>query len=936
VDYSKTLNLPKTDFPMKANLAQREPQIQSMWADMGLYKRLLEKPAPRGLFVLHDGPPYSNGDIHIGTALQNKVPKDIVVRYHTMRGFRSPYVPGWDCHGMPIENNVAKEFHKAKKTPTKLELRRRCREYAAHYVNVQREQFMRLGISGDWENPYLTMATPFEARIISVFGEMAEAGYIYRGLRPIHWCPECQTALAEAEIEYEDSTSPSIYVRFPLRRDPNGVFAGLDGSKWTVIWTTTPWTIPANIAVAVHPDHTYAILKRPDGYYLVAEELARSIASAVGWELEPTNGEAPSSDLEPVSVVKRVKGANLEGVVFGHPLFDRDSPVVLAEYVTLDTGTGVVHTAPGHGREDFETGRKYGLEILCPVDASGHFTQEAGPFAGMSIRKGDKAVTSALADAGALMAEGTIQHSYPHCWRCHGPLIFRTTVQWFMNVDHNNLRQRCLEAIQKVKWYPPESINRISSLMATRPDWCLSRQRAWGVGIPVFYCNSCKAQILSRETIEHVRALVERESSDVWFEREASELLPPGYTCPECGGSSFRKEDDILDVWFDSGSTCRAVLEDRPELRFPADLYLEGYDQHRAWFNYSLIVAMSTKGEPPYRAVVTNGFTVDEAGRKMSKSRGNVVNPLRLTERYGADVLRLTAASVNYFEDVRLGDETLSRVSDVYRRIRNTFRFLLGNLYDFNPATDAVPYNQMLEVDRWALNRLQDVVAEVIRGYDAYEFHPVFYQLNQFCAVDMSAFYLDVLKDRLYTSAARSKQRRSAQTALYEIVGVLARVAAPVLVHTTEEVWQHLRKIDPTLPESVHLAEFPEPKAEYRSPELAKRWEPILALRDAVNKALENARTEKRISQPLAARVKLSLPASLYVCMEPYKNELASLFIVSQVELTQSPGEEPTTIEVEPAPGEKCARCWLVLESVGSNPQHPSLCHRCVEVVAAG
>ena len=918
MDYSKTLNLPKTEFPMKANLAQREPEIQKYWADIGLYRKLQERPAPKGLFILHDGPPYSNGDIHIGTALQNKVPKDIVVRYHSMCGYRSPYVPGWDNHGMPIENNVTKEFQKAKKTPTKLELRRRCREYAAHFVNVQREQFMRLGISGDWENPYLTMSPEFESRIVAVFGELAQAGYIYRGLRPIHWCPECQTALAEAEIEYEDKTSPSIYVRFPLREDPNGVFPS-DGARWTVIWTTTPWTIPANLAVAVHPDFTYVVARHNGDLYLVAHELLPSIAEAVGWD-NP-------------QVVKTLRGADLQGLIFRHPLFDRDSPVVLADYVTLDAGTGVVHTAPGHGREDFATGRKYNLGVLCPVDQSGHFTAEAGPFAGMHIRKGDRAVITSLEEAGCLLDEGTIQHSYPHCWRCHGPVIFRATVQWFMSVDHADLRRRALEAIQRVRWYPPESINRITAMVSNRPDWCLSRQRAWGVGIPVFYCNSCNAEVLTEETINHICELVRRETADVWYARDASELLPPGFTCPNCGAADFSKEEDILDVWFDSGSTCRAVLEGRPELRFPADLYLEGHDQHRGWFNSSLMVAMATKGEPPYRAVITNGFTVDERGRKMSKSLGNVVHPMKLIERYGADVLRLAAASFNYFEDIRLGDEALTRVADVYRRIRNTFRFILGNLYDFNPAADSVPYEQMLEIDRWALHRLQELVSETTSAYDAYEFHPVYYQLNQFCAVDMSAFYLDVLKDRLYTFPAGSLQRRSAQTAFFEIATVLARIAAPILVHTTEEVWQHLRKLDRSLPESIHLADFPVVRSEYRDDALAARWEKLLLLRDSVNKALEEARTEKRISQPLEAKVKLLLPEPEYSSVAPYRDELATLFIVSQSELELSTDGAEAVIMVEPAQGEKCARCWLVSKTVGQNTEHPKLCHRCIKAV---
>jgi isoleucyl-tRNA synthetase len=930
MDYKSTLNLLKTEFPMKANLASREPEIQQFWNELDLYRRTQEKDAPRGLFFLHDGPPYSNADVHIGTVVQNKVPKDFVVRYRTMRGFRSPYVPGWDNHGLPIENNVTKEFMQKGHHPTKVELRKRCREYAAHYVGVQREQFRRFGITGDWENPYLTMSPEFEATIVGVFGELAAQGAIYRGLKPIHWCPTDRTALADHEIEYEDHVSPSIYVRFPLRSDPNGVFDGAPNA-YTVIWTTTPWTIPANMAVAVHPDAEYVVAEHSGDRYLVAEALLGPLAALLGWTTE--GEEAPA-------VLKRLPGSTLEGLVFTHPLgrtepfYDRASPVVLADYVTLDTGTGVVHTAPGHGREDFMTGQRYGLEVLNPVDESGHFTEKAGPFEGLDLKAGNKAVIQALADAGNLLHQSRIEHSYPHCWRCHNPVIFRATTQWFMNIDHDGLRQRMLAEIEKVSWFPAEAIQRITAMVGGKPDWCLSRQRSWGVALPVFYCAGCGEPVVTPETIARVKQLVLDSNSDVWFEKSAEELLPEGFKCPGCGAASgFRKEEDVLDVWFDSGSTCRAVLELRPELRYPADVYLEGNDQHRGWFNSSLTLGVATKGEPPYRAVVTHGMTVDEDGKKLSKSKGNFIHPLKMAQQYGADVLRLASASFDYFGDMRLGEETLKGVGDSYRRLRNTFRFLLGNLYDFLPGLDEVDYTEMEELDRWALHRLNDVVEAAVAAFDRYEYHPVMTLVSQFFSVELSAFYLDVLKDRLYIAGAYSKERRSAQTALWHLAHTLTRLLALILVHTMEEVWQQLRWIEPDLCESVHLAEFPEPRPEWRNPELAERWSELMGVRDEVNKALEEAKNEKRVGQPREAEVDLRADGTLYPLLDRYRNDLASLFIVSRVELSQGNDGERLAVHVQPAAGEKCARCWLVKPDVGSHDRFPDLCDSCATIV---
>jgi isoleucyl-tRNA synthetase len=920
MDYSRTLNLPKTDFPMRADLAKREPDFQRFWEEIDLYRRSLEKEAPKGTFILHDGPPYSNGDIHMGHAL-NKILKDIIVKFKTMDGYRSPYVPGWDNHGMPIENNVAQEFRKKKLRPSRLELRRRCREYAAQWVETQRKEFRRLGVRGDWDNPYLTMAPEFEATIVAVFGDLARAGYIYRGLKPIHWCPTDETALAEAEIEYEEKTSPSIYVRFPLVDDPNNIFQRPGDRNFTIIWTTTPWTIPANLAVAVHPDFDYVLVDAGEERYLLAQGLLEATMKAIG--------------VTEYQVVATYRGAELMGLVFRHPIFERPSPVVTAEYVTLDAGTGVVHTAPGHGREDFMTGQKFGLPILNPVDPSGHFTEEAGPFAGMDLKTGDRAVIDRLGEEGALLAEETVRHSYPHCWRCHGPLIFRATVQWFMDIDHNEHRRRCLEAINEVRWYPPESIHRITSMVANRPDWCLSRQRSWGVGIPVFYCAGCEKEILTDEALAAVHRLVREQGSDAWFELEAAAILPAGFRCPHCGAAEFTKETDILDVWFDSGSTCRGVLEERPELRFPADVYLEGSDQHRGWFNSSLMIGVGTRGQAPYRAVVTNGWMLDANGRAMHKSWGNAISPMEVVNKYGADILRLWVASTDYFQDVRLGEEILKRVTDAYRRIRNTFRYMLSNLYDFDPAAHTVPYGELPEIDRWALHQLAELTDRCREGYEAYEFHRVYHAVHNFCAVEMSAFYLDVLKDRLYTFTAESPGRRAAQTVLFALAESLARLLAPVLSHTCEEVWRFLPAAGEERPASVQLAPFPEADPAWRDEALATRWSEILAVRDEVNRALEDAKQAGAVEKPLNARVTVAAPGPLHARLSSMGDQLANVFIVSQAELKMNGADGAVHVTVEPAPGDRCDRCWLVLPTVGSDAEHPTLCHRCVPAVRA-
>lgn len=918
-EYRATVNLPRTDFPMRGDLPHKEPDIHKFWEEIDLYKKSLEKPSPRGRYTLHDGPPYSNGDVHVGNAMQNKLPKDFITRYRTMQGYCAPYIPGWDNHGLPIENNVAAEFRKAGKTPTRLEIRQKCREYASHWVNVQREQYKRLGIRGDWDNPYLTMAHDFEAAEVKVFADLALGGYIYRGLRPIYWCVYDETALADAEIEYEMHTSPSIHVRFSLKHDPEAVFGEHPQENcYSIIWTTTPWTIPANVATAAHPDVEYVVVEVGDDRYLIAKGLLEKVLEAI---------EAPKH-----KIIKTVQGRKLDGVVFKHPLYERESPVVFADYVTMDEGTGLVHTAPGHGREDFLTSQEYNLEVLNPVDDRGYFTEEAGQFAGLHILKqGNPAVVNALREVGSLLAESAVEHSYPHCWRCHNPVAFRTTVQWFLNMEHKDLRKRILKALNEVDWLPGDSIIRMRALMESAPDWCLSRQRSWGVGIPVFYCDACGVEIMTEESLDSVVKLVEDKGSDSWFDVPAEEILPEGFKCPGCGGTAFTKEEDILDVWFDSGSTWHAVVEARPELDFPADLYYEGYDQFKAWFGKSLIVSMAVKDQAPYKQVAAHGFVVDALGRAMHKSRGNVVKTTDVTSKFGADIVRLAAASFDVFGDARLSDEVLQRSTDAYRRIRNTFRFLLSNLYDFNPERDRVDYKRMIEIDRWILHRLQQLVREVTASYDSLEFHRVFHLTHNFCAVDLSALYLDILKDRLYASAASSRERRSAQTAMFELMSVLVRLLAPIISHTTEEIWRYIPGKKPV--DSVHLTDFPGIVSQYVDEPLAERWQRLLEVREEVYRHIEQARQSGVIGKPLESKVTLEAPAELYKFLKNYERDLPPIFIVSQVELQETPG--PFEVTVSPPEGRKCERCWLVLTTIGGVPEHPTLCERCAAAIVA-
>ena len=888
---------------------------QKTWATHETYKKTALRPG-HDPFILHDGPPYSNGDIHMGHAL-NKILKDTIVKYKAMRGFAAPYVPGWDNHGLPIEVNVAKEFRKAGTTPDKVTLRRRCREYAEEFVQRQREQFQRLGVRGDWSNPYLTMNRDFEAAIVKTFGEMAEKGFVYRGLKPVQWCVTDETALADAELEYKDVKDSSIYVRFPLRKDPHGVFMDTPHDRcFTIIWTTTPWTIPANVAVTVSATFDYVVAMTDAGdVYVVAQGLLEKTMQAVG--------------VESYEVLRVLLGRDLSGLVFKHPLFDRDSLLVHAEYVTLDAGTGVVHTAPGHGKEDFDTGQAYDLATVQPVQNNGVYDETAGEFAGLHVFKaGNARVIERLKEEGMLLAQQEYLHSYPHCWRCGNPVIFRATVQWFMSIDHDGFRERAIDAINSVEWFPSESVNRITAMVAGRPDWCLSRQRAWGVGIPVFYYKG--QPVLTKQSVNAVYEMTLRDGSDAWYEKEPHEILPADFVCPFGGDvAEYTKETDVLDVWFDSGSTCRAVLELRPELSFPADVYLEGSDQHRGWFNSSLMVGVATKEAAPYRQVITNGWTLDDRGKAMHKSAGNAVPPSQIVNEYGADVLRLWVGSVNYFEDMRIGANIFKQTAENYRRVRNTLRYLLGGLYDFEPGRDTVSPDTLTELDRWALDKLQLLIEECTKGYEGYEFQRVSRAVNDFCATDMSSFYLDVLKDRLYADAVDSPTRRSSQTAMHEIASVLTRLVAPILCHTSEEVWQMLPGATDLSP-SVELTVFPEADPIFTDLTLRERWKSVLAFRDQVNRELEGARQAGVIKKSLEAKV--TLQGDWDAAMGFSDADLETILLVSQV--VRNPNAEETKIVIGIADGSKCPRCWLIRRDIGADSRYADVCKRCADAVA--
>jgi isoleucyl-tRNA synthetase len=917
MSYKDTLNLPKTEFPMRAGLPLREPERLAAWEERKLYERILEARKDAPMFLLHDGPPYANGSIHIGHAM-NKVLKDIVCKYKTLAGFRTPYRPGWDCHGLPIELEVEKKVGRARRAEMGIvEFRALCRDYADRFVGTQREEFRRLGVLGEWDRPYLTKDFDYEASEARELARTLETGGIYRSRKPVLWCASCRTALAEAEVDYADHHSTSVFVAFDVA-EPKGPLAPFaDRRPAVAIWTTTPWTLPANLAIAVNAAYTYALVEAGERSLVVAADMVEGLRDTLGLG----------------DVLATFPGHELEGLAARHPWIDRDSVLILGDHVTLEAGSGCVHTAPGHGEEDYVVGRAYGLEAYAPVDSSGCFTSEVPEFEGTFVFAANEGVIELLKERGALLAQAPLEHSYPHCWRCKKPIIFRATEQWFLSMEHADLRTNALREIDAVRWIPSWGRERIHGMVANRPDWCLSRQRSWGVPIIALHCRKCGQVEASKELALHAARLFETEGADAWFARDIADLTPEGTRCGGCGGSDFERETDILDVWFDSGVSFSAVVEADfgPDTR--ADLYLEGSDQHRGWFHSALLASTATRGRAPYAQVLTHGFVLDGDGRKMSKSLGNVVAPQDIIKNSGADILRLWVAAEDYRDDVRISDEIMKRLADSYRRVRNTARNLLGNLHDFDPATDAVAWEDMLELDRWALARLADFTDRCRKAYDNYEFHVVYHALNNFCSVDLSALYFDIVKDRLYCRGRDSVARRSAQTAMHHILGALARVIAPVLCFTADEIWCEMPHA-PGNPDSVFLNDFPLPEAAWRSPELVARWERIWALRATVTKALEERRKSGELGHSLDSRVRLSLSAADLKLVEGVGAEgLAEIFIVSQVELAEGEGE--ARVEVLAPLGAKCGRCWNFSEAVGSFADHPEICGRCHDVVAA-
>ena len=940
LDLKKTVNLPRTEFSQKANLGQMEPERLKKWQEMGLYDQVLKAREGRQKFILHDGPPYANADIHIGTAL-NKILKDFVVKTRSMMGFEAPYVPGYDCHGLPIETIVEKKLADKGKNKNDIPVasfRRICREHASTAMNGQTRDFQRLGILGEWATPYLTMSAEYESSTARLFGKFLDRGFVYKGLRPVYWCIHDQTALAEAEVEYREHTSPSVYVKFPLKTDPAEIDGALAGKNvFVVIWTTTPWTLPANLGITVHPDFDYSAIEVSDGeVFIVASELAKAFSETCGF-----------AEYEEIA---RFKGTKLDRMEAKHAWLDRTSLIMNGDHVTLGeadaeveldvrfenksavkSGTGCVHTAPGHGADDFAISKKYGLEIYAPVDAAGRFTPEVEHFAGEDVFTANSKIVTFLRETGALVHSETYAHRYPHCWRCKNPVIFRATPQWFVSmdeaVDGSSLRNRALDEIAKVKWHPGWGEGRMGNMFKGRPDWCVSRQRFWGVPIPVFYCQSCEEAVADPKIIDHVADIFAVETADAWYARPEHELLPEGYKCAKCDSADFRKETDILDVWFDSGSSCVAVLETRGDtLRFPADVYLEGGDQYRGWFNSSLSCGIAAHDRAPYKQIITHGWVVDGEGRKQSKSIGNVTAPKEIIDGSGADVLRLWAAAVDYTEDVRCSEEILSRVVDAYRKFRNTLRYALGNLDGFDPVKDSVSVNHMEEIDVWALAGLNEVTEKVLAAYEAYDFQAAYNAIYSFCTINLSARYFDIIKDRLYIRAPKSVARRSAQTALYQITDTLCRLMSPILAFTSDEAWENLP--GQTLA-SVHLAEFPK-VADADNSGLAAKWERIFEIRDEVLKALETARNDKQIGSSLEAKVILTTDATTTRLLLDYYEQLRYIFIVSQVEVHEGDG---MSVEIARADGEKCERCWNYSVRVGEFSKYGSVCERCADAL---
>ncbi|HDO21543.1 MAG TPA: isoleucine--tRNA ligase, partial [Nitrospirae bacterium] len=909
-DYKDTLNLPSTGFPMKANLTRKEPECLKYWEEGKIYEKMLGKNHRDNSYILHDGPPYANGHIHIGHAL-NKILKDIIIKYRTMKGYYSPYIPGWDCHGLPIELQVDKKLGSKKHETGIVEKRKLCREYAEKFIDIQRDEFRRLGVLGDWKRPYLTMTHDYEATILKEFYRFLEKGYVYRGRKPVHWCPSCVTALAEAEVEYNEKSSPSVYVKFRVTdKDADRLIAERDNIPVNIIiWTTTPWTLPANLALAVHPDISYVVVKEKE-YFIVAEPLLENLRAVINLHGDTAN---------------KFKGSELAGIRTIHPFIDRESAVVTGDFVTVEEGTGIVHIAPGHGEDDYEIGLKHGLDIYAPVDDHGKFTKDVPEFEGQFVFKANAAIIEALSSRNTLIGRNDITHSYPHCWRCKKPVIFRATEQWFISLEKDNLRDKCLEEIDKVSWIPSWGKERITAMMKNRPDWCISRQRSWGIPIAVLTCEECEEVVKDGTILDFIVQQFREKSSDIWFDVEIKDLLPDGYRCGKCGGRSFRKEMDILDVWFDSGVSHAAVMENDERLDRPADMYLEGSDQHRGWFQSSLITSTATRGKAPFRTVLTHGFVVDGAGKKMSKSVGNVIAPQDIIKRNGAETLRLWVSAEDYRGDVRISNEIIQRLTEAYRKIRNTCRFLLGNINDFDNGNYT---GSLLEIDRWAMSRLQNLIINVTSAYDNCDFHEAFHRLHNFCIVDMSNLYLDILKDRIYTFGRSSTERRAAQWTMNRILLAITKLMAPILSFTAEEVWKFIRPEDE---ESVFLSDFPQVNTAHLNEALEQKWEGLKKIRDEVNRALELKRKEKFIGNSLEARVSLSCNDKLFSLLEEYLDFLPALFIVSQVELHRSGEQKPEikytyksdeieelSVMVQKADGSKCERCWNYSSSVGT------------------
>ncbi|MEO5358685.1 MAG: isoleucine--tRNA ligase [Nitrospirae bacterium YQR-1] len=929
-DYKDTLNLPETDFPMKANLSKRELEFLTLWKETGLYNKMLKKNSGNPPYILHDGPPYANGHIHIGHAL-NKILKDIIVKFNSMKGNFSPYVPGWDCHGLPIELQVDKNLGSKKHEITIQQKRKLCREYAGKFIDIQRDEFMRLGGLGDWFNPYITMTYGYEAAIVGEFFKFLKNGYVYRGRKPVHWCSSCITALAEAEVEYAEKQSPSIYVKFKLTGDSTEKLDLKNKDIYIVIWTTTPWTLPANLALAVDPDVKYAVLENNEQFYIVAMELIEKIAGETG-----LTGK----------VQKSVTGSELAGLQAHHPFIERLSTVITGDFVTVTDGTGIVHIAPGHGEDDYRAGLKNALEIYVPVDDTGKFTKSAGFLQGKFVFAANAEIIEHLRQNGSLIHASDITHSYPHCWRCKKPVIFRATEQWFISMDAGNLKQRCLKEIDTVQWVPGWGKDRIVGTMKNRPDWCISRQRTWGVPIAVFLCKECSEPVTEPEILDRIVKIFSEKSSDIWFDINPEGFLPAGYACKKCGHGSFKKETDILDVWFDSGVSHAAVLENVKGLAWPADMYLEGSDQHRGWFQSSLIAATATRGKAPFRTVLTHGFVVDGKGKKMSKSLGNVISPDEVINKSGAEILRLWSSAEDYRNDVRISNEIMARLTEAYRKIRNTARFLLGNISDFDGADMS---KSLLEADQWAMSRLEQLKKVVTTSYESFEFHEVYHTLHNFCIVDMSSFYLDILKDRVYTFKKDSTERRSAQWVMLQIVSSMARLMAPILSFTAEEVWQSLRKSKAGATmcpeESVFLTSFPVVDGVFLNEKIEERWAKLISVRDVANKALELKRQEKFIGNALEAKLLIYADNSLYSLLKAYESFLPTLFIVSQAFLHKYDGSEidnscfmsddikGLAVKVLKADGLKCQRCWNYSETVGTIIDTPEICNRCHDVL---